>query len=226
MWHAERQSLTSARDQSAPSVSQSLHISHRTRLRPRQQLTQHISCRWAAAASTRRCLAHHVLRSSCCRCRTIPSTCLSSADSRRLPSTLGLSRTMPSVAVRAPTSAPPRRIATRGGTLAALLHIRRSRCATPIAHRGCMEHRACQALLYQQQGIGFCHPSLLRDLSSATCPQAARSDPLARPNPAHLGWKRVRGTLRTLPLRGPMGRQPHGSRWRTAHTLTSESKHG
>ena len=75
MWHAERQSLTSARDQSAPSVSQSLHISHRTRLRPRQQLTQHSSCRWAAAASTRRCLAHHVLRSSCCRCRTIPSTC-------------------------------------------------------------------------------------------------------------------------------------------------------
>ena len=103
MWHAERQSLTSARDQSAPSVSQSLHISHRTRLRPRLQLTQHISCRWAAAASTRRCLAHHVLRSSCCRCRTIPSTCLSSADSRRLPSTLGLSHTMPSVAV-----APPR----------------------------------------------------------------------------------------------------------------------
>lgn len=55
--------------------------------------------------------------------------------------------------------------------------------------------------------------------SHAAAPTAPRTTRLADGST----W---RGTLRALPLRGRLGRPPHGSRWRTAHTLTSQSTHG
>lgn len=129
---------------------------------------QHISCPAVAAtayAAQPPTMCHAlVLQAS-------PSRPSSPGLSQRLPSTRRLAeRGGARHSATTPPRPPP---TTRGGTPAALLHIRRSRCATPIAHRGCMEHRACQALLYQLQGIGLCHPSLLRDLSSATPPQRA-----------------------------------------------------
>ena len=45
-------------------------------------------------------------------------------------------------------------------------------------------------------------------------------------SPALTDGSTERDKLRALPLRGRMGRPPHGSRWRTAHTLTSQNKHG
>ena len=49
----------------------------------------------------------------------------------------------------------------------------------------------------------------------------ARAHAHSHRHPPDMDGSTERDKLRALPLRGPLGRPPHGSRWRTAHTLTS-----
>jgi len=65
-------------------------------------------------------------------------------------------------------------------------------------------------------------PVVPRVPSASPCTRARTAAPPAPAPPTpDLDGSTERDKLRALPLRGPLGRPPHGSRWRTAHTLTS-----
>ena len=65
-------------------------------------------------------------------------------------------------------------------------------------------------------------PVVPRVASASPCTRARTAAPPAPAPPTpDLDGSTERDKLRALPLRGPLGRPPHGSRWRTAHTLTS-----